>query len=87
MKSPFPDMNPYLEPHWLDVHSNLATYAADELNRVLPDPLVARVEERVAVESDWGDGRATGPDVRVFSPASANPARPFFSLRRAQGLA
>ena len=73
MKSPFPGMDPYLEPHWLDVHTKLVTYAADELNRVLPETLVARTDERVAVESDWGYGKTLGPDVRVFSPASADP--------------
>src|SRR5829696_9182504 len=71
MTSPFPGMDPYLEPHWLDVHSKLAAYAADELNRVLPQSLVARVEERVAIETDWDAARLVGPDVRVFSPASA----------------
>ncbi|HVR75109.1 MAG TPA: DUF4058 family protein, partial [Planctomycetota bacterium] len=74
MKSPFPGMDPYLEPHWLDVHTKLVAYAADELNRVLPPTLVARTEERVAVESEWEVGRTIGPDVRVFSPASADPA-------------
>jgi hypothetical protein len=74
VKSPFPGMDPYLEPHWLDVYTKLVTYAADELNRVLPETLVARTEERVAVESDWDGGRAIGPDIRVFSPASSDPA-------------
>jgi hypothetical protein len=66
-------MDPYLEPHWLDVHTKLVTYAADELNRILPESLVARTEERVAVESEWENGRTIGPDVRVFAPASADP--------------
>lgn len=79
MKSPFPGMDPYLEPHWLDVHTKLVTYAADELNRLLPETLVARTEERVAVESDWEGGRTIGPDVRVFSPASADPTPPAWS--------
>jgi len=70
MPSPFPGMDPYLERHWLDVHTKLVTYAADELNRVLPESLVARTEERVAVESELAAVRAIGPDVRVFSPAS-----------------
>lgn len=72
MESPFPGMDPYLERHWLDVHTKLVAYAADELNRVLPETLVARTEERVAVESDGVLGRMIGPDVRVFSPASAD---------------
>ena len=66
MQSPFPGMDPYLERHWLDVHTKLVTYAADELNRVLPQTLVARAEERVAVTSAWDIERLIGPDVRVF---------------------
>lgn len=65
-------MDPYLEPHWLDVHSSLVVGARDELNQHLPQDLVARSEERVAVESDDGD-RHIGPDVRVFSPSTAAP--------------
>jgi hypothetical protein len=76
MDSPFPGIDPYLEPHWLDVHSKLATYGADELNRVLPQSLVARVEERVAIETDWEVARLVGPDVRVFSPAASDAAPP-----------
>src|SRR2546430_8647848 len=52
MKSPFPGMDPYLERHWLDVHASLVAYAADQLNRVLPEELVATKEERVAVGVD-----------------------------------
>ena len=52
MPSPFPGMDPYLEPHWLDVHTALVSEARRALNRVLPPGLVARVEERVAIESD-----------------------------------
>jgi hypothetical protein len=72
MKSPFPGMDPYLEPHWLDVHSSFVVGTRDELNQRLPEDLVARSEERVAVESDEGD-RQIGPHVRVFSPSTADP--------------
>jgi hypothetical protein len=73
MKSPFPGMDPYLEPHWLDVHSKLVAYAADALNTRLPDDLIASVEERVAVES--GDEDHTfGPDVRLFEPPAPETA-------------
>ena len=61
-------MDPYLERHWLDVHTKLVTYAADELNRRLPPDLIASSEERVAVESEGGGERQVGPDVRVFEP-------------------
>jgi len=71
VKSPFPGMDPFLEPHWLDVHSSLVVGARDELNQHLPEDLVARSEERVAVESEDID-RRIGPDVRVFSPSKAD---------------
>jgi hypothetical protein len=67
MPSPFPGMDPYLEPHWLDVHSRLVTYAADSLNSKLPQDLVASTEERVAVEGN-DENRVFAPDVRVFEP-------------------
>lgn len=65
MKSPFPGMDPYLEQHWLDVHGKLVAYAADALNAVLPNALVASIEERVAVESEGDIAHIYGPDVRV----------------------
>jgi hypothetical protein len=68
MKSPFPGMDPYLEPHWLDVHSSLANNARDSLNEHLPADLIASVEERIAVQSESGVDQIYGPDVRVFQP-------------------
>src|SRR4029450_6725745 len=50
MQSPFPGMDPFLEPHWLDVHSVLATSSRESLNQQLPDDLIACVEERMAIE-------------------------------------
>jgi hypothetical protein len=61
-------MDPYLEPHWLDVHSSLVTSARDALNGRLPDDLIASVEERVAIESEAGREHLVGPDVRIFEP-------------------
>lgn len=34
MPSPFPGMDPYLEAHWGDVHTSLATYARDRPYRI-----------------------------------------------------
>ena len=65
MKSPFPGMDPYLEEHWRDIHHRFLTYACDELQELLPRDLRARLEERVFVEPDDGDGRGIYPDVRV----------------------
>ena len=65
MSSPFPGMDPYLERHWLDVHTILAAEIRRALNKVLPRGLVARVEERMAVESEEVEA-VIRPDVRVF---------------------
>jgi len=68
MKSPFPGMDPYLEPHWLDIHTSIMAAARQALNRQLPEDLIASVEERVAIESEEGPQHEFGPDVRVFEP-------------------
>ena len=65
MKSPFPGMDPYLEEHWRDIHHRFLTYACDDLQEHLPRDLRARLEERVFVEPEFGDGRGIYPDVRV----------------------
>jgi hypothetical protein len=67
MKSPFPGMDPYLEEHWLDVHTKLVAYCADALNGGLPDELIARTEERIAIESDGEDFGSVIPDVSLFA--------------------
>jgi hypothetical protein len=65
MKSPFPGMDPYLEKDWGDVHSRLIVYACDALQRHLPEDLVARIEERVFLESGGSRVRNIVPDVRL----------------------
>jgi hypothetical protein len=50
MQSPFPGMDPYLEPHWGDVHHNLITFAQGLLNEHLPRDLQARAQERLVGE-------------------------------------
>lgn len=52
MPSPFPGMDPYLEPHWGDIHSSMAVEIRKHLNRTMPAGLRARVETSVAVEID-----------------------------------
>jgi len=66
MKSPFPGMDPFLEPHWLDVHSRLVHDAANAIQRQLPAALVARIGERLVVEEDEEATRSILPDVQVF---------------------
>jgi hypothetical protein len=68
MKSPFPGMDPYLERHWPDVHSALIAEARRSLNKTLPAGLVARAEERVAVEASDDSLHRISPDIRVYSP-------------------
>ncbi len=74
MKSPFPGMDPYLEPHWPGLHTQLAALATAELNRVLPDDLVARPEERLSIESTEELIRSVTPDVMVYQPEGTDLA-------------
>lgn len=76
MPSPFPGMDPYLERHWGDVHTRLITYASDQLQKILPRDLRARVEERVVV-AQWDRTRSLFPDVRVIEtrPGSGRASR------------
>jgi hypothetical protein len=69
--SPFPGMDPYLESHWLDVHTSLIADARNALNRVLPDDLAASSEERVSVESETEEEttKQYHPDVRLIELA------------------
>jgi hypothetical protein len=71
MKSPFPGMDPYLERHWPDVHAALVIGARSDLNNALPADLVARSEERLAIESpDSEFVRSIAiSDVNVFKTA------------------
>jgi hypothetical protein len=64
-KSPFPGMDPYLESRWGDVHQRLCTYACDQLQEQLGGNLIARLGERLVVESLLDKPRAIYPDVRV----------------------
>lgn len=58
-------MDPWLEQFWGDVHHRLVNYTCDQLEDRLPPELIARMNERVLVESDAGTTRPIGPDVRV----------------------
>jgi Protein of unknown function (DUF4058) len=64
MKSPFPGMDPYLEQFWPDIHASLIIYARDQIEEQLPGNLIARVEERVVLETEE-DPRAVYPDVKI----------------------
>jgi hypothetical protein len=63
-------MDPYLEIHWRDVHARLVAGCSDALNAALPDDLLARIEERVAIESANEIARVIYPDVRVIEDST-----------------
>lgn len=65
MNSPFPGMDPYLERRWQEVHQRVCTYACDAIETQLGADLVARLGERLVVESITDDTRTIYPGVRV----------------------
>ena len=65
MRNPFPGMDPWLELSWRDVHARLIVYSADQLQRQLPAPLVARAEESVSVDIEEEFVGTVRPDVAV----------------------
>lgn len=65
MRSPFPGMDPWLELHWRDVHARLIIYITDQLQRQLPEPLVARAEESVSVDIEEAQPVMLRPDMAV----------------------
>jgi len=70
-------MDPYLEPHWLDVHSSLIFLAKAALQRQLNDDLVARSEERLIVEDPEHKPSSGYPDVRTVAHGdTGNPKMP-----------
>lgn len=74
MKSPFPGMDPYLEPHWPGLHTQLAALATSELNSLLPNDLVARPEERLSIEFAEDPIRTVAADVIVYEPEGTDLA-------------
>lgn len=77
MKSPFPGMDPWLEEHWLDVHSRLVLYAADQLQPQLGGQLRARVEERLVIEGESGEPAEFYADVRIVERSTPGaPVKP-----------
>ncbi|MBI2928090.1 MAG: DUF4058 family protein [Verrucomicrobia bacterium] len=65
MKNPFPGMNPWLEDYWRDVHAKFLVYACDELNAELPAGLQARIDERLAIDTEEEKPPAYIPDVAI----------------------
>lgn len=75
MPSPFTGMDPFLEPHWMDVHLMLISEARNALDRSLPGDLIASTGERVAVEAEEGKDHSLYPDVRIFEPPDGRTVR------------
>jgi len=65
MKNPFPGMNPWLEDYWRDVHAKFLVYACDQLNAELPPGLQARIDERLAIDSEEAKPPTYVPDVAI----------------------
>jgi hypothetical protein len=70
MRSPFPGMDPYLERHWRDIHASLIIYTRDQLEDQLPDNLIARVEERLVLESDDVGEPAVETFINIIDPST-----------------
>jgi len=84
MPSPFPGVDPYLEEHWGDLHTSLSVYARNQLQKVLPPDLVARVEERLVVADPEDLIESIRPDLHVreepYSKRKLQPVRSSSSL-------
>ena len=66
MKSPFPGLDPYLEPFWSNVHTSMMTYIRDALQSQLPQGLWTRVEEVVTIDGpNAGGAHLAYPDVHI----------------------
>jgi len=73
MKSPFPGLDPYLEPFWSGVHTRLLVNLCNQLQGQLPSGLWADVEETVVVETLGNPPFHLRPDVAVFDAEPWNP--------------
>jgi hypothetical protein len=68
MSSPFPGIDPYLESQdfWADFHHDFITALRRSMNKLLPQPYVARIDERMnLVELAKDDAKQGLPDVAV----------------------
>jgi hypothetical protein len=69
--SPFPGMDPFLEPHWQGIHGSLTVYARDQLQPQLPHDLRASSEERVLVNAyERSVSRSIHPHVYVVESST-----------------
>ena len=66
LKSPFPGMDRYLERFWPEVHARLIVYAANQINRQLPDELRTHIEGTLTVDEEEEERRSIRPDVNRY---------------------
>src|SRR5438477_12979873 len=65
MPSPFPGMDPFIEMStWTDFHTNVTVELQRRINPIVLPRYVARVEERVYIETQYPE-RMIIPDVSV----------------------
>ena len=69
--SPFPGLDPYLEPFWSGVHTAMVAIFRNQIQGQLPEGLWADVEETVTVSGDENDGLLLRPDVGVFDQGNS----------------
>jgi hypothetical protein len=76
MPSPFPGMDPYLEipDRWGGVHLGLLYAIHAELNRVLPEGIVARLDQFVWVRDEGEYEARRKPDVFIPEPTDRGGA-------------
>ena len=76
MPSPFPGMDPYLEAQgrWPGFHTALMAICSEVLNRDLPEPYVAQIDERLSLVSAETPSSDRIPDVLVMRPDGADAA-------------
>ncbi|HYT95099.1 MAG TPA: DUF4058 family protein [Gemmataceae bacterium] len=79
MKSPFPGMDPYIEPcgYWGDFHNDLIAEIKRTLAAALPEKYRVRTGERDIIELVEEEGkreRAMYPDLGVTGPLAQPPA-------------
>lgn len=63
-KSPFPGMDPFLEPHWHSVHPTMLVDIMRQISGQLPDDLIATIEQSIHL----GEGHPKKVDVTATSP-------------------
>ena len=73
MRSPFPGLDPYVEPFWSGIHTRMIVALCDQLTGQLPEGLWADVEETVVVEVTPEERTYVKPDAAIFDAQPWDP--------------